>query len=319
MSDKILIAWSDAEGIAERLAARGVAPESLILASTDKAAQAALAERPEVVFSIRMDGSDNAVFADMVAADSVKWIHVGGSGVDHIPRWDEARLKVTNSKGVLAPFLAEVTIGAMISLSFGFAGYAKAQAERRWAPGVFSPLHGKTLAVVGYGAIGEEVAKRARAMGMRVIGVRRTPAPSPHVDDMRAPSALLRTLGEADVVSLHLRLNDETRKSFDAEKFAAMKPGAMFVNTSRGGVVDEPALIAALESGHLSKAYLDVTDVEPLPPESPIWTAPNLILTPHCSDQVDDWYLRFADFFVENLARWRAGDALRNPVAPPAG
>jgi phosphoglycerate dehydrogenase-like enzyme len=159
------------------------------------------------------------------------------------------------------------------------------------------------------------VARRAKALGMRVIGLRRSAAPVEGVDEIRPPDALAESLAEADAVSLHLRLTPDTEDLFDAAMFAAMKPGALFVNTARGGHVVEADLVAALESGHLRGAYLDVFATEPLPEDSPLWAAPNLLISPHASDCVTDWQDRFADLFAENLANWRAGRPLRNVVA----
>lgn len=315
--DRILIASDYAEPMIARLKAAG-APGVFLAGVSDAVAERLLVEKPRYVFTVREDSSPSTLYAAMTACDSVEWIQVGGSGVDHIGAWDGARIVVTNTRGVLAPYLAEVAIGAMVSLRFGFQAYAASQAARAWAPREFRPLGGDTLAIIGHGAIGDEVAKRAKAFGLRVIGLRRSAATSEHVDEMRGPDRLMETLAEADIVSLHLRMNAETAKLFDARLFAAMKPGALFVNTSRGGVVDEPALIAALESGRLSGAYLDVTAEEPLPASSPLWAAPNLILTPHCSDQIVDWRMKHFEFFMANLARKRRGEALLNPVAPPA-
>jgi phosphoglycerate dehydrogenase-like enzyme len=150
---------------------------------------------------------------------------------------------------------------------------------------------------------------------MRVIGLRRSGEPVAGVDEMRTPDALTASLAEADAVSLHLRLKPETQGLFDAALFAAMKPGAIFINTARGGLVVERDLVAALEAGHLGGAYLDVFETEPLPAESPLWEAPNLLISPHAADGVEDWEARFAALFAENLENWRAGHALRNVVA----
>jgi phosphoglycerate dehydrogenase-like enzyme len=123
------------------------------------------------------------------------------------------------------------------------------------------------------------------------------------------------SLAKADAVSLHLRLTPETEGLFDAAMFSAMKPGALFINTARGGHVVERDLMAALESGHLGGAYLDVFEAEPLPTDSPLWSAPNLLISPHAADSVEDWESRFAELFAANLENWRAGRALRNVVA----
>ena len=179
----------------------------------------------------------------------------------------------------------------------------------------FPPIAGRTLLVVGLGAVGACVAHNAKALGMRVLGVRGTPAPHPAADEVHGPDALMALLPAADFVSLHVRLNEATRGLLSREALGAMKPGAYLINTARGGVVDEAALIDALRTGHLGGAYLDVFETEPLPDESPLWTMPNVLVTPHASDNVLGWPRRFAELFADNLDRWRAGRPLLNRVS----
>ncbi|HUS55428.1 MAG TPA: D-2-hydroxyacid dehydrogenase [Thermohalobaculum sp.] len=271
--------------------------------------------RPEVVFSINSPSLGGTTHRPILDARSVRWLHVGGSGYEHVLGWDAARLTVTNCAEVLAPFLAETVFGALLAMNSELIRYHEQQRDRVWRQHLFRPLSGQTLLVVGVGAIGAEVAGRASAMGMRVIGLRRSTEPVPGVDEMRPPDALTASLAEADAVSLHLRLTPETKNLFDARMFAAMKPGAIFINTARGGHVVENDLLAALQSGHLRGAYLDVFQTEPLPANSPLWAAPNLLISPHTADGVIDWEARFAALFAENLESWRAGRRLRNLVA----
>ena len=151
---------------------------------------------------------------------------------------------------------------------------------------------------------------------MRVLAVRRRRTPHPGVDELLAPNELHAALGRADYVSLHVRADDETRHLIDAPALAAMKRGAVLVNTSRGFVVDEAALAGALESGHLGGAYLDVFETEPLPESSPLWSFENVLLTPHASDNIHAWPRKFIRLFADNLERWLAGEALVNRVRP---
>ena len=270
--------------------------------------------RPEVVFSIKQPNFPPPAHRPAVDSPTVKWFQVGGSGYEHILPWDGERLTVTNCAGVLAPFQAETVTAAILMLNGGFLRYLDQQRRGEWRQHAFRPLAGQTIAVVGVGQIGGLVAANAKALGMRVLGLRRSDRPHPAVDRLYPPEALYQVLAEADVVSLHLRLDETTRHSIGAEALAAMKPGAFLINTARGPVVDEGALIAALESGHLSGAYLDVFETEPLPAESPLWGLPNVILTPHVADAVPDWPARFAAFFADNLERWLAGEPLENVV-----
>jgi phosphoglycerate dehydrogenase-like enzyme len=315
MAGPVLIYADHADLLAANLRAR-LPDETVHAVSRPEALPIALeTHRPEAVFSINSPTLGGTTHRPILAAQSVRWLHVGGSGYEHVSGWDAGRITVTNCAGVLAPFLAETVIGALLALNSGLIRYHEQQRERVWRQHPFRPLAGQTLLVVGAGAIGAEVAGRASGLGMRVIGLRRSGEPVAGVDDLRPPEALAASLAEADAVSLHLRLTPATEGLFDADMFAAMKPGALFINTARGGHVIEDALLAALRSGHLRGAYLDVFRTEPLPAGNPLWTAPNLLISPHAADGVEDWEARFAALFAENLANWRAGRALRNVVA----
>ena len=273
--------------------------------------------RPEVVFSIKHIGMPKEVHRPLVNYPGVKWVQVGGSGYDHLPPWDPSRTTVTNSAGVLARFLAETVTGAMIALAGRFPTYWEQQRNRVWQTNPFRPLVGQTLLVVGVGRIGEWVARNAKALGMHVIGIRASSAPAP-VDELYTPDRLPYVIGRADFVSLHLRLNSNTENLIDRSMLHTMKAGAYLLNTSRGQLVDEEALIDLLRSGHLAGAYLDVFQTEPLPYAHPFWEMPNVMLTPHSSDSVENWDRRFAEFFAENLDRYLAGKPLRNVVMPPS-
>ncbi|MEO0994124.1 MAG: D-2-hydroxyacid dehydrogenase [Pseudomonadota bacterium] len=315
MAGPVLIYAEEAVEIASHLEPKLPDERFLPVTRTD-ALDAALAEGPDCAFTIKALGLAGESHARVLAAPSLRWFHVGGSGYEHIAgRWDGTQVQVTNSVGVLAPFLAETCLGAMLALNHGLIAYRDQQRQRLWQGIPFRPLMGQTLLVVGAGAIGGEFAKRAAAMGMRVIALRRSDRPVEGAET-RPASALWESLPEADIVSCHLRLTPETTGLFDARAFAAMKRGALFLNTARGGHVVEADLRAALASGHLRGAYLDVTAIEPLPAEDPLWETPNLLISPHSADGVDDWPLRFADLFAENLAAFRLGQTMKNPVEP---
>jgi phosphoglycerate dehydrogenase-like enzyme len=314
MSGPVLIYADNATILATNLRAR-CPSETIHAVDQPDALRAALeAHRPEAVFSINSPTLGGATHRPILDCESARWLHVGGSGYEHVLGWDAGRLTVTNCAGVLAPFLAETVIGALLALNSGLIRYHEQQRERVWRQHPFRPLTGQTLLVVGAGAIGAEVASRASGLGMRVIGLRRSGTPVAGIDEMRPPEALTASLSEADAVSLHLRLTPETENLFNAAMFSAMKPGTFFINTARGGHVVENDLLEALQTGHLRGAYLDVFQTEPLPANSPLWTAPNLLISPHAADGVTDWEARFAALFAENLANWRAGRALRKVV-----
>ena len=312
----VLIAYDQPDEFRDLLSVRFPDVE-FVYATNARGVREALAEHdPEVAFSIKHPGFPSPAHAPIPAHPSVRWIQIGGSGFDHLLPWDAARVTVTNGAGVLAPYLAESVTGAMLALGCGFLSYVEQQRARQWKPVAFTPLRDRTLLVVGFGKIGECVACNAKALGMRVVGIRATPAPHPAVNEMHGPEALHALLPAADFVSLHVRLNDATRGLISREALAAMKPGAYLVNTSRGPIVDEAALIGALRSGHLGGAYLDVFETEPLPAESPLWDMPNVLITPHASDNIHGWSRRFAALFADNLDRWRAGERLLNLVKP---
>ncbi len=315
MSGPVLIYADNAESLAADLRARCPGETVHAVDRAETLPGALRAHRPEVVFSIKSMTLGPETHRPILGCESLRWLHVGGSGFEHVLGWDTGRITVTNCVGVLAPFLAETVIGALVALNCGLIRYHAQQRHRVWRQHTFRPLAGQTLLIVGAGAIGAEVASRASGLGMRVIGLRRSGEPVAGVGEIRTPDALTASLAEADAVSLHLRLTPDSEGLFDAAMFAAMTPGAIFINTARGGHVVERDLVAALEAGHLGGAYLDVFETEPLPAESPLWEAPNLLISPHAADGVEDWEARFAALFAENLENWRAGHALRNVVA----
>ena len=310
----VLVAHNEPDDFRDLLAGRFPDLAFVYASTAEGVVEALRAHDPEVVFSVKHPGFPGPAHAPIPHHPSVRWIQVGGSGFDHLAPWDAVRITVTNGAGVLAPYLAESIAGAMLALGCGFPRYAEQQRARRWQPVPFTPLRGRTLLVVGFGRIGACVAHNAKALGMRVLGVRGNPDPHPAADEMHAPDALASLLPEADFVSLHVRLDAGTRGLLSRRAIAAMKPGAYLVNTSRGAVVDEAALVDALRSGHLGGAYLDVFETEPLPAESALWEMPNVLITPHASDNVVGWPRRFAELFADNLERWRAGAPLERVV-----
>jgi phosphoglycerate dehydrogenase-like enzyme len=203
-----------------------------------------------------------------------------------------------------------------------FAALDEAQARKEWAPRFGSTVAGLTLGVIGLGAIGTEVARRARAFGMTVIGIRRSYAPGQHheaADELRGDADLLDVLPRCDAVVACAPATPETENLFDARAFAAMKPGAVFCNVGRGALVDETALIDALTAGELRAAILDVTRTEPLPADDALWSAPNLYLSPHCSASQDRYVDALLALFGDNLERRLDGRTMHNVVDRAAG
>jgi phosphoglycerate dehydrogenase-like enzyme len=295
-------------------------PDLPVEACTEAAALPGLlaAFRPTIAYSCKTDAIPGPAHRPLLDCPSLAWLQVGGSGYDHLAGWESRPFLLTNGKGVLAPYLAETVMGALLALSFGLPRYLRQQQARLWQKHTSQPLAGRTMLVVGTGAVGRAVAERARPFGLRLIGLNRTLSPLPAFDALRPLAELRHSLAEADIVSLHLRLTPETRGLIDRSMLAAMRPGTLFLNSARGGLVDEAALVEALAAGRLAGAWLDVFATEPLPPESPLWRLDNVVLTPHCADTVAGWEERFAGFFLENLERRLAGQPLLNLVAPDA-
>lgn len=271
--------------------------------------------QPEIVFSIKGPGFSADHHRPIGTFPSVRWIHVGGSGYDHLIPWDRDRITMTNCAGVLARHLAETVIGAMLALNGNFLRYVKQQQDAIWKPHSFKPLSQQTLLIVGLGAIGEIVADYAKTLGMTVLAIRRRGHPHASADHMYKPEELKLAVGKADFVSIHVRLNRETERLFDREILASMKPTACLLNTSRGPVVDQQSLIELLQGGHLKGAYLDVFEQEPLPLDSPLWSMPNVLITPHAADDVFGWPATFGELFCKNLDRWLADQPLINVVS----
>jgi phosphoglycerate dehydrogenase-like enzyme len=273
----------------------------------------------EVVYTVRFDGTPRFPRQALVESPTVRWVSVGGSGTDHLRPWDPTRLMVTNAAGVAADMMAEYAIGAMLSFSLDLRGFARYQRARQWTAGKVEPIEGRTLLILGLGKTGLALARRAKAFGMRVLGVRARPYPTPHVDEVHGVDALPGLWGRADFLVCCVPLLDTTRDLVGDQAFSLTKPTAVLIDVSRGGVVDEPALLAALHAGRLKGAALDVFATEPLPPDHPLWSHDNVIITPHCSSVYDGWDVKSAHMFAENLSRYRRGEPLENIVRPERG
>ena len=318
MSDRqtlsVLVAHDRPEDFREMLAIRFPKIAFTYVADLDRL-PARLAEiNPQVVFSIAQPHFAGPPQRIVAAHPSVEWLHIGGSGYEQFLPWPRKDLHVSHSAGVLARYLAETVIGGILTLNGRFLTYLDQQRRHVWQQHAFRSLSEQTLLIIGLGAVGGHLATFAKGLGMRVLAVRHRQEQHPAVDRVYLPERLPDLLGQADVVSLHVRLADDTRHLINRETLSLLKPGALLVNTARGGVIDEPALIDALQSGRLSGAYLDVFEAEPLPETSQLWDMPNVLITPHVSDSVTNWQMLFANFFAENLERWCQGTTLRNDL-----
>ena len=259
-------------------------------------------------------------FSALRKAPALKWLHVFNVGVDHpiYREMLERGVRLTTSAGSTAEPIAQTAIMGLLALARGFPRWLVAQRARAWSPERKVPprdLRGQTVVIVGLGQIGSEIARLARVLGLNVIGVRRGArrAEDP-VDELHPPAALPDLLARCDWLVIACPLTDETRGLIDAAMLARLPEGARVINIARGEIVVEAALIEALRSGHVGGAYLDVFETEPLPPESPLWDLPNVLVTPHNSAAASGNEQRVLEIFLDNLARWQRGAALVNEV-----
>ena len=261
-----------------------------------------------------------AIRAFMVAvlkSQSVRWLHSGGAGLDHpvFGMISKKGVRLTNSdSGAIA--MAEYVLGCVLDVYQPNATRHQLQNDRQWKASPFREVAGTTWLIVGLGAIGREVAVRATAFGASVIGMRRNPRGDEPVAEMIAPDQLIATLPRADVVVLCATLNDSTRLLVNAEFLLALKSQAVLVNVARGGMLDELALLASLESGRPAVAILDVFETEPLPEDSGLWRHPSVRMTAHCSASGSGTSHRSDAGFLSNLERYVAGEALNMEVGP---
>lgn len=255
-------------------------------------------------------------------AKQLQWIQWPAAGVDRCvqqPALHERHLLLTNLQRTMGPSMAEHVLGLMLALSRHFEYFMKQQQEAHWAREDTTPqladLDGKTVLVVGLGGIGTEVARRAHALGMRVTATRASGRNGPdYVSYVGLPDELPKLAADADFVVNCVPLTPQTTGIFNREFFATLKPGAYFISVGRGRSTNTADLIAALNSGHLAGAGLDVTDPEPLPAESPLWHLPNVIITPHVSADTSVSQEQRNLVLVENLRRYAAGEPMLSVV-----
>jgi phosphoglycerate dehydrogenase-like enzyme len=259
----------------------------------------------EVVLNIRSSSRFSAQVLD--ACPKLRLLSLWGTGTDHVdlPAAARAGVTVTNTPGVAAVSIAEHTMALLFAVARGVVQLDGATRDGRWERGRMTDLRGKVCGVLGYGAIGRAFARIAAGIGMKVIVWTVHPERHPEV----ACCGLDELYGTADVVSIHLRLSNSTERFIGAGQFARMKPGAILINTARGAIVDEAALIEALDSGRLAGAGLDVFAKEPLPRENPFAGHANVVLTPHCAGITPEAVEAGLAMAVENIWAFLEGRA----------
>ena len=257
-------------------------------------------------------------------APRLRWVHTRAAGVDRgqlrpLPRFRDAGITVTSGSGTSSVPMAEYVVMAMLAIAKGLPGLLTAQLEKRWAkPERTRDLQGSRVLLLGFGDVGHAVWERLRPFGVTAAAVRRHPAAEAGIEVL-GPGAWRPRLGEFDWIIVTAPLSGQTRGMIGAAELADLKPDAWLLNVSRGGIVDQPALIAALRAGTMGGAYLDVTDPEPLPALHELWAMPNVIVTPHSSWLSPRFPERAAELLADNLRRWCAGQSLRNVVDLDAG
>jgi phosphoglycerate dehydrogenase-like enzyme len=253
----------------------------------------------------------------VVAGGRLRWIQSSAAGLDHclVPAVVGSEIIVTSASGVLADQVAEHALGLAIACTRRLPLFLDQQARREFVRRPTRDLTGATVGIVGLGGVGRRLAEVLRPFRVRILATDWFPVRRPEsVEFLGPPSSLPDVLAAADVLFLCAPLTEHTRGLIDAAALARMKPGSILVNVARGPLVDEAALAAALASGHLDSAALDVTPLEPPPASSPLWTAPRLVITPHVAGQSGRRIDAMTEFFCDNLRRYLRGRPLRNLV-----
>ena len=261
----------------------------------------------------RVPAAARGFFRAVLKSSSVRWLQSGAAGLDDdaFQRVAAKGVAITANDAAAIP-IAEYVLAEVLAVFQNQAARRRAQAEHRWDRLAFREIAGTTWLIVGLGAIGGAVATRAQAFEARVLGIRQDPSKGGPADEVAGIDALPRLLPRADVVVIATPLTDATAHLVDAAFLGRLKPDCVLVNIARGKVVDEAALLAALDRGKPAHAVLDVFATEPLPPDSPFWAHPRVTVTAHAAARGDGFFARGDRLFLDNLARFRAGEPLRN-------
>ena len=259
--------------------------------------------------------------AALARAKRLKWVQSWGPARTSLlyPEMIASPVVLTSVAGNGAISMAEHAVMLMLMLARDTPRWLRNQAERKWERWFHPELTGQTCGIIGLGYSGQDLALKLKAFHMRVIGMRRTPRPTPNVDEVFPRERLHELLAQSDFVVVTAPRTPETRGMLGEAEFRAMKPSAYYICYSRGGIADDAALLRALNEGWIAGAGLDAHTQEPLPPDSPFWTAPNTIITPHNSATSPLSRERRIDIFIENLGHFLAGEPLRSVVDKQAG
>jgi phosphoglycerate dehydrogenase-like enzyme len=267
---------------------------------------------------LHWSGPKELLQAALGACPRVRWVHARWAGLDNLlfPELVESPVLLTNGSGVFSQSLGEFALAAILYFAKDFPRMLRNQRAEQWEPFDVGEISTQTVGIVGYGDIGRAVARRAQAMGMRVLALKRRPpdTPDPLVEQFYQPEALAEMLARCDYVVIAAPFTPETRHMIGEAQFAAMRRSAVVINVGRGPVVDQAALVRALREGRVRGAGLDVFEVEPLPPGDPLWQLPNVLVSPHTADHTRDWIDAAMRFFLRQYERFRSGEPLENVV-----
>ncbi|MFH2132880.1 MAG: D-2-hydroxyacid dehydrogenase [bacterium] len=300
---------------------REAAPEAAVLTVKNSdawtEAMAATSSKFEVFFGLRVDEWIEKL-------PNLHWAQLASAGVDWVlksPAVVERDVILTNASGVHAIPIAEHILALVFAFSRNINQHMRSQFQGKWdRRGSITEIEGTTLGLIGVGKIGEKTAEKARALNMKVVGVRRNPDHfSPYVEKMFGPSQLHEMLALCDWVVVAAAGTAETNGLIGEAELAVMKKNAVIINIARGSLIQEKALIQALQEKRIAGAGLDVFETEPLPEDSPLWQMPNVIITPHVAGGTPYYIDRLVDIFVENLKRYQAGEPLINVVDKTLG
>ena len=283
-----------------------------------------MSHAPEADAILYADGDGALLARVLTLARRARWIHSLWTGVEGIlkPEMLSHPAPLTNGRGVFRWPLADWVVAMMLYFSFDFPRVLQQQQQQLWKPFISKTLNGLTLGIVGYGAIGSAAAARARVFEMKIGALRRRPEMFEGdvlVDQNYAPNQLKDLMAASDYLLVCTPLTEQTRGLIGEAEIAAMKPSAVLMNVGRGPVVNEAALVRALQSGAIRGAALDVFDTEPLPADHPFWKMPQVFVSPHTADRVEGFLMPAWESFLENLNRFRRGQTLLNVVDKQAG
>jgi phosphoglycerate dehydrogenase-like enzyme len=323
MSKQALTLLVIADPAAPFLSALSRLPQDLRLVVSDDP-QKLKASAPEADAILYAHVNDSLIATVLPLAQNLRWIHCLWTGVEGIikPELLQHPAPLTNGRGAFREPLADWVAAVMLFFAFDLRRLIQQQEKGLWEPFIGATLKQRVLGIVGYGSIGSAAATRARQFGMKIAAMRRRPERFERdrpADQIYAPGQLKELARVSDYILVATPLTPETRGLIDEEIIAAMKPTAVIMNIGRGPVIDEVALIRALDAGKIRGAALDVFSTEPLPPGHPFWQMDNVLLSPHTADRIEGFLDPAFDCFFENLARFRKNEPLLNIVDKRAG